>query len=39
VSLRTAEHHVAAILAKLGASSRRDVARRAGELDLLVASA
>jgi DNA-binding CsgD family transcriptional regulator len=37
VSLRTAEHHVAAILAKLGASSRRDVARRAGELDLLAA--
>jgi DNA-binding NarL/FixJ family response regulator len=37
VSLRTAEHHVAAILAKLGASSRRDAARRAGELDLLAA--
>ncbi len=32
VSLRTAEHHVAAILAKLGASSRRDAVRRAGDL-------
>ncbi|HEU5363158.1 MAG TPA: AAA family ATPase [Gaiellaceae bacterium] len=37
VSLRTAEHHVAAILAKLGASSRREAARRASELDLLAA--
>jgi DNA-binding CsgD family transcriptional regulator/tetratricopeptide (TPR) repeat protein len=37
LSLRTAEHHVAAILAKLGASSRRDAARRACELDLLAA--
>lgn len=39
VSLRTAEHHVAAILAKLGASSRREAARRAGELELLATSA
>jgi DNA-binding CsgD family transcriptional regulator/tetratricopeptide (TPR) repeat protein len=34
VSQRTAEHHVAAVLAKVGASSRRDAARRASELDL-----
>jgi DNA-binding NarL/FixJ family response regulator len=34
VSPRTAEHHVAAVLAKLGASSRRDVARRACELGI-----
>jgi DNA-binding CsgD family transcriptional regulator len=33
VSQRTAEHHVAAVLAKLGASTRRDAARRAAELD------
>jgi DNA-binding CsgD family transcriptional regulator len=32
VSLRTAEHHVAAVLSKLGADSRRDAARRASEL-------
>jgi DNA-binding NarL/FixJ family response regulator len=32
VSPRTAEHHVAAVLAKLGATSRRDAARRASEL-------
>jgi DNA-binding NarL/FixJ family response regulator len=32
VSLRTAEHHVAAVLRKLGASSRREAARRAAEL-------
>ena len=34
VSLRTAEHHVAAVLAKLGASTRRDAAQRAGDLGL-----
>ncbi len=34
VSPRTAEHHVAAVLAKLGASTRRDAARRASELGL-----
>ena len=34
VSPRTAEHHVAAVLTKLGASSRRDAARRASELGL-----
>ncbi len=34
VSLRTAEHHVAAVLSKLGAVSRRDAARRASELGL-----
>jgi DNA-binding CsgD family transcriptional regulator len=35
LSQRTAEHHVAAVLAKLGASSRREAARRAAELHLL----
>jgi DNA-binding CsgD family transcriptional regulator len=35
VSPRTAEHHVAAVLTKLGAPTRRDVARRATELGLL----
>ena len=35
VSVRTVDHHVTAILAKLGVSSRRDVVRRAAELDLL----
>jgi DNA-binding CsgD family transcriptional regulator len=35
VSPRTAEHHVTAVLAKLGARSRGDAARRAAELDLL----
>jgi DNA-binding NarL/FixJ family response regulator len=35
VSPRTAEHHVAAVLTKLGAVSRRDAARRASELRLL----
>ncbi|MGZ4333342.1 MAG: ATP-binding protein [Gaiellaceae bacterium] len=35
VSLRTAEHHVGAVLAKLGAASRRDAALRAGELGIL----
>lgn len=38
VSLRTAEHHVAAVLAKLGAGTRREAARRAGELGLALAS-
>jgi DNA-binding NarL/FixJ family response regulator len=32
VSPRTAEHHVAAVLQKLGAPSRREAARRAVEL-------
>jgi predicted ATPase/DNA-binding CsgD family transcriptional regulator len=35
VSPRTAEHHVAAVLAKLGAATRRDAARRAAELGLV----
>ncbi len=34
VSPRTAEHHVAAVLTKLGAASRRDAVRRASELGL-----
>jgi DNA-binding CsgD family transcriptional regulator/tetratricopeptide (TPR) repeat protein len=34
VSQRTAEHHVAAVLTKLGASTRREAARRASELGL-----
>jgi ATP/maltotriose-dependent transcriptional regulator MalT len=33
VSTRTAEHHVAAVLTKLGAQSRREAVRRAAELD------
>jgi DNA-binding NarL/FixJ family response regulator len=32
VSPRTAEHHVAAVLTKLGASTRREAAQRAAEL-------
>ena len=36
VSPRTAEHHVAAVLTKLGATTRRDAARRATELGLAV---
>ena len=32
VSPRTAEHHVAAVLQKLGAQTRRDAVRRAAEL-------
>jgi DNA-binding NarL/FixJ family response regulator len=32
VSPRTAEHHVAAVLTKLGAPTRREAARRASEL-------
>jgi DNA-binding CsgD family transcriptional regulator len=35
VSPRTAEHHVAAVLTKLGATTRRDAARRAAELGLV----
>ena len=35
VSQRTAEHHVAAVLLKLGASTRKDAARRASELRML----
>ena len=35
VSPRTAEHHVAAVLSKLGAATRRDAARRAAELGLV----
>jgi DNA-binding NarL/FixJ family response regulator len=34
VSPRTAEHHVAAVLTKLGATTRREAARRAAELSL-----
>jgi DNA-binding NarL/FixJ family response regulator len=34
VSERTAEHHVAAVLTKLGAATRRDAARRASELQI-----
>jgi DNA-binding NarL/FixJ family response regulator len=34
VSTRTAEHHVAAVLQKLGAPTRRDAVRRASELGL-----
>ncbi|HEX4525685.1 MAG TPA: AAA family ATPase [Gaiellaceae bacterium] len=37
VSLRTAEHHVAAVLTKLDAATRRDAARRASELGLVAA--
>ena len=35
VSPRTAEHHVSAVLTKLDAGSRRDVARRAAELGII----
>jgi ATP/maltotriose-dependent transcriptional regulator MalT len=35
VSTRTAEHHVAAVLTKLGAQTRREAALRATELQLL----
>lgn len=34
VSTRTAEHHVAAIMRKLGVATRRDAARRAATLDV-----
>jgi len=36
VSPRTAEHHVAAVLGKLGAASRKDAKRRASELGVEV---
>ena len=35
VSPRTAEHHVAAVLTKLGATTRREAAQRASELQLV----
>src|ERR1700722_17295134 len=35
LSPRTAEHHVAAVLAKLGATTRWEAARRASELQLV----
>jgi predicted ATPase/DNA-binding CsgD family transcriptional regulator len=35
VSQRTAEHHVAAVLTKLGSATRREAARRAAELGLV----
>jgi predicted ATPase/DNA-binding CsgD family transcriptional regulator len=35
VSQRTAEHHVAAVLTKLGAATRREAVRRASELRLV----
>jgi ATP/maltotriose-dependent transcriptional regulator MalT len=38
VSPRTAEHHVAAVLAKLGATTRWDAVRRAAELELIPAA-
>jgi DNA-binding NarL/FixJ family response regulator len=38
VSPRTAEHHVAAVLAKLGATTRREAVRRASELRLLAST-
>jgi DNA-binding CsgD family transcriptional regulator/tetratricopeptide (TPR) repeat protein len=38
VSPRTAEHHVAAVMTKLGAATRRDAARRASELGLVARS-
>jgi ATP/maltotriose-dependent transcriptional regulator MalT len=38
VSPRTAEHHVAAVLAKLGATTRWDAVRRAAELELVPAA-
>ena len=38
VSPRTAEHHVAAVLTKLGAATRRDAARRASELGLVAST-
>ncbi len=39
VSPRTAEHHVAAVIAKLGAASRWDAVRRAAELELVPTAA
>jgi DNA-binding NarL/FixJ family response regulator len=38
VSPRTAEHHVAAVLGKLGAKTRWDAVRRAAELELVPAA-
>ena len=38
VSPRTAEHHVAAVLAKLGAPTRWEAVRRATELELVPAA-
>jgi DNA-binding CsgD family transcriptional regulator len=38
VSPRTAEHHVAAVLSKLGATTRWDAVRRAAELELVPAA-
>jgi DNA-binding NarL/FixJ family response regulator len=35
VSQRTAEHHMAAVLTKLGVKTRREAARRASELGLI----
>jgi DNA-binding NarL/FixJ family response regulator len=35
VSPRTAEHHVAAVLTKLGAATRQEAARLASELQVL----
>jgi len=35
LSPRTAEHHVAAVLVKLGATTRREAAKRASELRLV----
>ena len=34
ISPKTVEHHVSAVLGKLGAGTRRDAARRAAELGL-----
>ena len=36
LSPKTVDHHVSAILAKLGVASRRDAGRRARELGLVV---
>jgi DNA-binding NarL/FixJ family response regulator len=38
VSPRTVEHHVAAVLTKLGATTRREAVRRAAELRLVTRS-
>ena len=35
ISPKTAEHHVSAVLSKLGVTTRHDAARRAGELGLI----